>query len=196
MKKIIYVIVLGYSFLSCNEEKKVKDIENKTVNDKLTEDSTTINFENCNLCIDFLESYQKNYDLIYEKDFINYEGNFSIDFDNFEVFIYKTQLNKYFTENYITSFKKKIKNIDQRLKKTPQDDGVIEGLESDVFLKTQEIEDCLNQIMNNRIVCKQIKQNLIEVDFGNKHTLIFLITNNKINEIELKENDSLNGSLY
>jgi hypothetical protein len=185
MKKKFYLI-LSIILISCNEKKENEIIRNKTVNENKSEELKIVNFDTCKLCKDFLYTYQKNYDIIYAKDYINYEGTFSINFENFEYFINKVQLKYYFTEKYISEFRRKILEIDQKLKETPQNDGTIEGLEGDVFLQTQDIEDCLNQIMNKKITCTQISENEIEINFSNNHILVFSIIENKINEIKLK----------
>lgn len=187
MKKIFYAFIISFILISCNEKKENKIIKNETVNEIQNKELKTVSFDACKLCKDFLYSYQKNYDTIYAKDFINYEGNFSINFENLEYFINKSQLNKYFTEKYITDFRGRIIEINQKLKETPQNDGTIEGLESDVFLHTQDIEDCLNQIMNKKIICNQIDENKLEIDFGNSHILVFSIIDNRINDIKVKK---------
>ncbi len=131
-------------------------------------------------------NYQKNYEIIYQDDFIEYDREYRINFDNLNMFIKKCQLNKFFTENYINRFKEKIYKIDQNLKSNPQSDGLIEGLESDVFLCTQEIDECLIKLEQKEIKCNKINETETEIDFGTSHVLIFSIRNNKINDIRLK----------
>jgi hypothetical protein len=96
-------------------------------------------------------------------------------------------MKKFFTDKYITNFKDKLLKIDENLKKTLQNDGIIDGLESDVFLRSQEIDECLNQIANKKITCNQLEENKVKVDFGNTHILIFTLSENKIDDIEIKD---------
>ena len=188
MKKTVCIIaVIIYLLFSCNEKKENKN----SVKDAIFKVPSTIlksnSIDYCQLCSDFLISYQENYDKIYERDFINYDGNFSINFDNLEYFIDKSQMKKFFTDKYITNFKDKLLKIDENLKKTLQNDGIIDGLESDVFLRSQEIDECLNQIANKKITCNQLEENKVKVDFGNTHILIFTLSENKIDDIEIKD---------
>lgn len=186
MKKILLILI--FALLGCNQKKEAK----KPINENQTTELLPSNnleikqdVKANNICKEFLTSYETNYDKIYEKDFINYEGNFSINFSNLNYFIDTSLMSKFFTENYISSFKNKIRAIDENLKKIPQSDGSIEGLEADVFLLTQDIEENLNQIRLKKIIYKPISNDIINADFNNGHVLVFNIKLGKIDSISI-----------
>jgi hypothetical protein len=188
MKKTVCIIaVIIYSLHACNEKKENKNPVKDIIIEAPSDIVKTNSIDYCQLCLNFLISYQENYDKIYERDFINYEGNFSINFENLEYFIDKSQMKKFFTNKFITNFKGELLKINENLKKNPQNDGVIDGLEGDVFLRTQEIEDCLNQIANKKITCNELEANKVKVDFHNNHILIFTLSENKIDDIKIKD---------
>jgi hypothetical protein len=185
MKNIFIVSIFIAFSISCSDKKQIeKRSVEKSKNE--TENKPVEIVDNYKLCIDFLSSYQKNYDKIYEKDFVNYDGNFRINFENLNYFIENTQIERFCTKKYVSNFRNKIIEIDKRLKENPQNDGTIDGLEGDPFLLTQDIEETLNQIATKKISCKEIGKNNIEINFGNSFILLFIIDKKKIDNITLK----------
>lgn len=187
MKIKFYIATIVVFLISCNKNKEINVIKNEKASEVEINELKSPDVDYCRLCLNFLYDYHENYDIIYEKDIVNYDENYSINFENVKYFIDKSQMNKYFTEKYVTDFEKNLEEINKKLKNTPQNDGTIDGLEGDEFLRTQDIEECLNQIMNKNISCTKIEQNKLEIDFGNSHKLIFTVINNKIDDINLKK---------
>lgn len=188
---MLTIMICILSFISCKRQ------ENNTIEQKkdssenaLSELATVITQKSdknisCDLVLEFLYEYEKNYDKIFERDFINYEGNYSVNFDNLKYYIDKTQLQKFCTQNYINNFRNVIVNIDAKLKAQPQNDGTIDGLESDYILHTQELEEVLNYIRDRKINCIEKTGNIVQVNFENIHSLIFRLDKDKIDSIEL-----------
>ena len=61
----------------------------------------------------------------------------------------------YFSENYIKSLEDRIETVKNDLEKNKQNDGVVEGMEADWFLRTQEVDYILDMI--DKMELKDIK---------------------------------------
>lgn len=178
--KLINSAALIIVFLSC--EKKGENFQKK-LDVNSVENSQIEIIDECSLILNFLSFYEENYDKIYEKSIIDYTSNYKIDFINLNNFMLSCKFDHYFSENYISSFRKKINIISEKLINNPQNDGIVEGLESDLFLFTQEIEEFLEQIKKNQISCKRINDNKYQIHFDNGNTLNFIIVDSKIENI-------------
>lgn len=167
-----------------NSESKLDSTDNTTTTDVIAAD--VIKSDHCKSASDFLAHYAKNYEKIYEQDFINYGDVYSLNLRAVDNYIENARLPQYFTDGYITNLVSFCMKIDKDLKANPQSDGTVDGLESDLILHTQEPEELLADINGGKIKCTQIAVDKVLIDFQNGHSLIFKFHDYEIDDIELK----------
>ena len=92
--------------------------------------------------------YAQNYDEINRIDTVDFDGGgyYDINMENVYLYISKFKNSGYFSDNYIKNLENQFKYIKNDLQENKQDDGVVEGMEYDWFLRTQEIDYMLDII--------------------------------------------------
>lgn len=185
MKYIIFFLSALIMIACKNERMEIGERKVDTATPLVgTSPESPENTENkCEVVLEFLYEYEKNYDRIYEKDFINYEGDYSVNHENVAYFIKTAQFEKYATKRFIDEFRSLISDVDKRLTNNPQTDGTIDGLEADYVLRTQEIEEILDQIRDRKLSCESKSDGLVTISFSEVHQLDFSVRDGKIDKI-------------
>lgn len=202
MKGYHIFYILLFFFCSCNHKKGSTEIlpisdskvfkEEDTLQkemDNISEkeiDTSVFNTE-AELISKFLSFYQENYDSINDKDFLDVNNEYyRIDFE-----VVDDYLNKLDSTYLSNIFKKRLlnnmKNIDLKLQSSLQNDGIPEGLEFDMILKTQEVDEILNMIKKKKYhieTCKDI-ENCYLLNISNLHCLLFYLNKGKISAIKI-----------
>ena len=82
-------------------------------------------------------------------------GYYKFNMENAYIYMSKFENSGYFSENYIKSLEDRIETVKNDLEKNKQNDGVVEGMEADWFLRTQEVDYILDMI--DKMELKDIK---------------------------------------
>ncbi len=82
-------------------------------------------------------------------------GYYKFNMENAYIYMSKFENSGYFSENYIKSLEDRIETVKNDLEKNKQNDGVVEGMDADWFLRTQEIDYILDMI--DKMELKDIK---------------------------------------
>lgn len=191
MHRLFIFKLLLFLFFACKQENNTNVKEplaptvqkdstlmlGKKVKDSLQVPEKTIN--------NFIKYYGENYDLIYKDNFVDYSQQYyRINFSNVDLFLKRLKSESFFTPEYRDKIKLKFKTIDSLLDSSKQDDGVPEGLEYDFILNTQDVDEILSYIKNDKFSILKENENTFQVNFNKVHKLNFKMKGDKILGIE------------
>ena len=130
--------------------KKVPEIIN--ADDKSTREKAYYN-----ACRWYAENYSELNNIFNKIVDFDFEGGgyYEINMENVYLYISKFENSGYFSDNYIKNLENRFEEIKKHLEENKQNDGVVEGMEADWFLATQEIDYYLN-IITNEMTLKDI----------------------------------------
>ncbi len=113
---------------------------------------------------------------------------YSIDFDKVELYLSVFKNTNFVSSKYIDYWRTYFQEIDEKLKKEPQYDGVVWGLDFDLVMQTQDYSDEDFGRASVKIFESRGSYATIEIDFTNNYILRYRLSkeNNKwrIDKIE------------
>lgn len=142
-------ILLISSLLSCNDS---IDFNKKGNLPEINEDSLVSGNQKAVQVqiFSFLEWYKSKFDTISSINLIiipDTEGGlYSINFNNIEEYLKVFVKSKFFSKSFINKKRKYFIDCDERMKREKQNSGPPIGLEYDIILQTQEIENTFDSI--------------------------------------------------
>lgn len=141
----------------------------------------------------FLKWYKDKYDTLSSITLINIpdidSGIYSVNFNNTEKYLKIFTKSGLFTKNFIEEKRDYFKICNDKMIKEKQNDGPPIGLEHDLILLTQEIDETLNNIKNASFSNFTVEGNRVSIDVAILYKIkIYLIKENDkwlIDKIEL-----------
>jgi len=184
MKKIKPITLLLIVFILLNQYSNANYI--KHVSSNLVFDTPNSNEKAVVFVRDFLKWYKTKYGYLYHTlRFIDLDlkhpAPYKINYRETEEYLSALKNSGFFSKNYLNYYKSYFKAIDLKLQKTKQNDGPVDGLDSDLIMHTQEPESYLNHLNvlqlsqvkssgNSRIVIVKMKTN-----YNNGGSLLFYL---------------------
>ncbi len=155
--KIIYLSALLPLFVGCNDSYTQSGNNSTGVDSvQITTDASNVNQSNQKAIEDqvniFLEWYKSKFDTLSSIMLVSIpdtdEGIYSVNFNNTEEYLKVFAKSGLFTRNFIEEKKKYFITCNDKMQKEKQNQGPPIGLEHDIILLTQEIDETLNNLGN------------------------------------------------
>lgn len=134
------------------------------------------------IIINFLKWYEKNKKLLHKNRIVKGGGvvgsNYYISSMNKEKYLYELSKSGYLSNIYIDSLNEYLERCNQNLKKYPQNDGPIQGLESDIVMKAQDYLGIIENLDSATIesISKYNNSEDIILTFAKYYKMSFTIT--------------------
>ena len=148
MKKMIIILLISLLFDSSKSNENVGENDGKEIKE---------------LIYNFLKWYKNNYEDLMSITLVpasidqNANNLYKVNFNKLDLYLEKLKSSGYLSNGYISNLRNYVKNCNSKMIKNSQTDGPPEGLDFDLVLATQEVDDTLAKI--DQIIFNQVEIN-------------------------------------
>ena len=169
------------NILACSDTQTEKTYNKIVLTNKDNTDSNRESVEKT--ILGFLNWYKNNEDKLGQINLIKgglpeKTTNYSFDFVATRKYLFELKRSGYLSDSFINNLQKHFIEVDDYLKKYPQNDGPIQGLDYDIIMKSQDYMDVWSNLDNVKILNKDINNDkaYLKLEFGGYYKTKYFLT--------------------
>ena len=169
------------NILACSDTQTEKTYNKIVLTNKDNTDSNRESVEKT--ILGFLNWYKNNEDKLGQINLIKgglpeKTTNYSFDFVATRKYLFELKRSGYLSDSFINNLQKHFIEVDDYLKKYPQNDGPIQGLDYDIIMKSQDYMDVWSNLDNVKILNKDINNDkaYLKPKFGGYYKTKYFLT--------------------